>query len=152
MQIIAARSLNNVIGQDDSIPWRAKGEQKLFKDITMGGVLLMGRKTFESIGRPLPGRTTVIVTRDNNYQHENCEVRQNLESAIREFPDAFVAGGGEIYKQALPTASAVHLTTVQCEVEGNILFPEFPEESFRLIKERYYKSNIDYLYQLYERN
>lgn len=153
MELIAARSLNNVIGRDTEIPWHAKGEQKLFKEITMGSVLIMGRKTFESIGRPLPGRTTVILTREVGYSQSDCQVFNSLEDALDEFngDKVFVAGGGEIYAQALPLARGVHLTTVQCEVKGNIFFPPFPTDDFKLVAEQYFDSNIDYYYQHFER-
>ena len=155
LKLVAARSLNNVIGNDSEIPWKARGEQKLFREITMHGVLIMGRKTFESIGRPLPGRVTVIVTRNTQYPQPGCEIAASLETAIdfasQHDKPVFVVGGGEIYGQALPVATGVHLTTIQCEVEGNIFFPPFPTDDFTLVEEKYYRSNIDYLYQYYER-
>ena len=155
LNIIAARSLNNVIGNDLDIPWHAKGEQKLFKEITRDSVLIMGRKTYESIGRPLPGRFTIIVTRNAGYSQANCEIAANLEDAIKlaraHDKPVFIAGGGQIYKQALPLASGVHLTTVQCEVEGNIHFPNFPTDQFTLVEEKSFQSNIDYVYQYFRR-
>jgi dihydrofolate reductase len=155
LNIIAARSLNNVIGNDLDIPWHAKGEQKLFKEITRDSVLIMGRKTYESIGRPLPGRFTIIVTRNAGYSQANCEIAANLEDAIKlakaQDKPVFIAGGGQIYEQALPLASSVHLTTVQCEVEGNIYFPNFPTDQFTLIEEKSFQSNIDYVYQYFRR-
>lgn len=155
LKLVAARSLNNVIGNDSEIPWKARGEQKLFREITMHGVLIMGRKTFESIGRPLPGRVNVIVTRNIQYHQPGCEIAASLETAIdfasQHDKPVFVIGGGEIYGQALPIATGVHLTTIQCEVEGNIFFPPFPTDDFTLMEEKYYRSNIDYLYQYYER-
>ena len=155
LNIIAARSLNNVIGNDLEIPWHAKGEQKLFKELTRDSVLIMGRKTYESIGRPLPGRFTIIVTRNAGYSQANCEIAANLEDAIKlakaQDKPVFIAGGGQIYEQALPLASSVHLTTVQCEVEGNIHFPNFPTDQFTLIEEKSFQSNIDYVYQYFRR-
>ena len=155
LKLIAARSLNNVIGKDSEIPWKARGEQKLFKKITMHSVLIMGRKTFEAIGRPLPGRETVILTRNKQYHQNGCEIATSLERAI-ELADqhnkpVFVIGGGELFGQALPIAAGVHITTIQCEVDGNIFFPPFPTDDFKLMEEKYYPSNIDYLYQYYER-
>lgn len=155
LNIIAARSLNNIIGDNNEIPWRVQGEQKLFKEITMHSVLIMGRKTYESIGKPLPGRVTIIVTRNADYSQENCETAANLEHAIilanaHDRP-IFVAGGGQIYEQALPLVSGVHLTTIQCEVQGNIYFPTFPTEEFTLVEEKFFKSNINYQYQYFRR-
>ena len=155
LKLIAARSLNNVIGNDSEIPWKAKGEQKLFKRITMDSTLIMGRKTYESIGRPLPGRVTIIISRNPDMAVPGCEVTANLESAIEAAnltnKPVFVAGGGEIYAQALPLATEVHLTTIQCEVEGNIFFPDFPTAEFELLEEEMFNSNIDYLYQRFQR-
>ena len=136
VHIIAARSKNNVIGRGSEIPWRVKGEQKLFKEITMNGTLIMGRITFESIGKPLPGRTTIIVTRNPAYHQANC---------------IYIAGGGEIYQQALGLADVVHLTTINAEIEGDVLFPSFPTPDFKLIEEKQFESNIDYTYQKFER-
>ena len=151
IQLIAARSLNNVIGNDSEIPWRVKGEQKLFKEITMDSVLIMGRKTYESIGRPLPGRITIIISRNPGYKQQGCRVAGNLQDAIslasEEMKPIFIAGGGQIYAEALPLTNQVHLTTVQCEAEGNIFFPEFSASDYKLLKEERFESNIDYIYQ-----
>jgi len=153
--LIAARSLNNVIGRGLEIPWRVKGEQKLFKEITMGHTLVMGRKTFESIGRPLPGRDTVIMSRRNNYRQDGCSVAATLEDALaiaRSLRgDCFVAGGGEIYLQAIPLADGIHLTTIHTEVEGDVWFPDFSEQAFELKREVRYRSNKDYTYRYFER-
>ena len=155
LKLIAARSLNNVIGNDADIPWKARGEQKLFKRITMDSTLIMGRKTYESIGRPLPGRTTIIISRNEDLVVPGCEVAANLETAIEAAnllgKPVFVAGGGEIYAQALPLAKEVHLTTIQCEAQGNIFFPDFPVDEFELLEEEMFNSNIDYLYQHFRR-
>lgn len=155
VSIVVARSVNNVIGNGDEIPWRVEGEQRLFKNITMGGVLIMGRKTFESIGRPLPGRETIVVTRNPDYRAEGCSIAGSLDDALaiaatRGKP-VFIAGGGEIYRQALPRADAVHLSTIQTEVDGDVLFPTFPTDDFRLVSEDRIESNIDYTYQYFER-
>jgi dihydrofolate reductase (trimethoprim resistance protein) len=159
LKLIVARSLNNVIGNvignDSEIPWKVKGEQKLFKKITMDSVLIMGRKTYESIGRPLPGRITVVITRNSKLVIPGCEVVTSLEQAI-EFAtktgkSIFVAGGGQIYTEALPLATELHLTTIQCEVEGNIHFPQFKDSEFKLLEEELFHSNVDYLYQHFQR-
>lgn len=152
--IVAARSLNGVIGRGDEIPWRVKGEQKLFREITMNGVLIMGRKTFESIGRPLPGRVTVIVTRDD-YDAPDCVITHGLDEALALAADmdkpVFIAGGGQIYEQSLPLVQSVHLSTIQTRVDGDVYFPEFPTSEFSLEREEMFESNIDYIYQYFER-
>ena len=153
--IVVARSLNGVIGNGSKIPWKVKGEQSLFKQITMGGTLVMGRKTFESIGLPLPGRKTIIVSRNKNYSHDGCEVCPSIESALRLGDKIkkpiFIAGGGEIYRLTLPIVETVHITTIQTEVTGEVYFPDFPNKDFELAEEREYTSNVNYFYQRYEK-
>ncbi len=153
IEMVAAQSENGIIGNDLEIPWRVKGEQKLFKDITMGGTLIMGRKTFDSIGRPLPGRTTIIVSR-SGYEADGCRTESSIQSAIDAAKqiDApiFVVGGGEIYRQAMPMADGIHLTTIHASVEGNVSFPDLPDD-FELISETHYESNINYTYRHYRR-
>lgn len=151
LQLIAARSKNQVIGNGPDIPWQAKGEQKLFRDITMGSTLIMGRKTFESIGRPLPGRETIIVTRDTNYRQGECQTAISLKAAI-ELANAlgkpiFIAGGGEIYAQAMPLVDELHLTTIDVECEGDVFFPEFDAAGFELVSEKHFETNVKYVYQ-----
>lgn len=153
--IIVARSRNNVIGKGSDIPWHVKGEQKRFGEITRGGVLIMGRKTYESIGRPLPGRETIIITRNPAYSVKDCHIADSLDSALKlaaamDRP-VFIAGGGEIYRQALPVADAVHISTIDTTVEGDVTFPGFPTDEFRLVEEERVESNINYVYQYFER-
>jgi dihydrofolate reductase len=157
VSIVAAKSLNNIIGNDDKIPWRVKGEQKLFKDLTMGGCMIMGRKTFESIGRPLPGRKTIIVTRNKTYTSAGCECASDIPCALTlarsKNTPIHIVGGGEIYRQALALniVEILHLTTIQAEVEGNVFFPEIPEGEFALLEKQEYQSNIDYIYERLQR-
>ena len=153
--IVVARSLNGVIGNGSKIPWKVKGEQSLFKHITMGGTLVMGRKTFESIGLPLPGRKTIIVSRNKKYSHVSCEVCPSIKAALRLGDEIkkpiFIAGGGEIYRLTLPIVETVHITTLQTEGTGEVSFPDFPTPDFELAEEREYESNVNYLYQRYEK-
>ncbi len=153
--IVVARSLNNVIGHGQEIPWRVKGEQALFREITLGGTLVMGRKTFESIGRPLPGRETIIVTRNTEYAFEGCHTAPSLESALAKAEQlgrpVHIVGGGEIYAQALPIVDTVHLSTIQAEFDGDVFFPTFPTADFVEVEQKLFTSNIDYLYQRFER-
>lgn len=153
--IVVARAKNNVIGKGMEIPWQVKGEQKRFRDITMGGVLVMGRKTFESIGKPLSGRETIIVTRNKDYAAAGCQTAPSLEAALSQAGSSgkhiYVVGGGEIYSAALPLVDGVHISTINIDAEGDIFFPEFPTEDFFLIREEHISSNIDYVYQYFER-
>ncbi len=154
--IIAARSLNGIIGNGSSIPWRVKGEQAMFKKITMGGILIMGRKTFDAIGRPLPGRSTIIITRNLEYTREQCLVCHSLESALCRATmldrPVFIAGGGDIYRQSLPLVNTVHLTTIQAEFCGDTRFPDFPTDDFTLEEEQFHTADINYIYQRYQRD
>jgi dihydrofolate reductase len=134
LSIIAALSSNNVIGRNNEIPWRQSTDLKRLKALTMGHHLIMGRKTFESVGRALPGRTTVVITRRTDYAPENVIVVNTLEDAIqvaREARDdeAFIAGGAEIYEQAMHRADRMYLTRVHAEIEGDTFFPEFDDVS-----------------------
>lgn len=153
--MVAAQSENQVIGRGLEIPWKVKGEQALFKKITINGTLIMGRKTFQSIGRPLPGRTTIVVSRDPDLAITGCETSTSLELAIARAAEInkpiFIAGGGELYRQALVIADEIHLTTIHTKVEGDVLFPEVPA-NFRLVEEKAFTSNINYTYRHFERS
>ncbi|MHB1183798.1 MAG: dihydrofolate reductase [Desulfobulbia bacterium] len=132
--LIAAMAKNRVIGRGNGIPWHIPSELQRFKAITMGHTLIMGRKTFESIGRPLPGRKTIIITRNPEYRAAGCSVATSLAAAIALCPETetiFIAGGGEIYREALPLADAIYLTVLDREVEGDTLFPEVAPNQFR---------------------
>ena len=127
---IAAMSLNRVIGKGLEIPWHIPEDFKWFKETTMGQVLVMGRRTFDSIGRALPGRETMVLTR-GNFIHPEVTVIHSLDEVapLLEGRTAFVAGGAQIYEQALPFCSDLFLTIVQREVEGDVFFPAF-EDNF----------------------
>jgi dihydrofolate reductase len=132
---IAAMSLNRVIGNGNKIPWHLPEDFKWFKQVTMGQVLVMGRKTFESIGKPLPGRETVVLTR-GAWSHAGVRTAANLDQLLRapeEGRTVFIAGGAEIYRQALPLCCELLLTLVKREVEGDAFFPPF-EEQFELVE------------------
>jgi dihydrofolate reductase len=132
---IAAMSENRVIGRGLEIPWRLPEDFKWFKQTTLGHVLVMGRKTFESIGRPLPGRETIVLTR-SAFSHPGVTTASTLEEVETQVGDrqAFIAGGAEIYRLALPRCSDLYLTLVKRTVEGDVFFPPF-EDQFELVKE-----------------
>jgi dihydrofolate reductase len=120
-------SRNRVIGAKGAIPWHLPNELKRFRKITMGHHLVMGRRTWESIGRPLPGRTSVIVTRQRGYRAPGAVVAHSLDEAIARCgadDEIFVIGGAELYAQALPRASRLYLTLVEADVEGDTWMPE----------------------------
>lgn len=154
LALIAAQAKNRVIGHGADIPWKVEGEQKIFKDITMGGTLIMGRKTYDSIGRPLPGRQTIIVSRNADLKVDGCLVTSSLDAAIEAANDlgapTFIAGGGELYRQAIDIADEIHLTTIELQVDGDVFFPEVPA-AFEIVDERQYSTNFDYTYQFLRR-
>ncbi len=129
ISIIAAMSLNRAIGYQGKIPWHIPGEQQRFKQITWGHSLIMGRKTYESIGKPLPGRSNIVITRQSNYEASGCIVVNSLEAALKNCPsnetEAFIIRGEQIFRSALPLAKRIYLTTIQKEIQGDAFFPEF---------------------------
>lgn len=129
ISLIVAMSQNRVIGHDNKMPWHLSADLKRFRAITMNSPILMGRKTFESIGKPLDGRTNLILSKNINYQPQGCLVFQSLESALDEAKkygeEVFIIGGATLYEIALPLASRLYLTDIQAEFEGDTLFPEF---------------------------
>lgn len=134
ISIIAALASNNVIGRNNQIPWRLSTDLKRLKALTMGHHIVMGRKTFESIGRPLPGRVNVVITRQADFAPEGVVVVHSLEDAIQiavsaRDDETFVAGGMEIYQQAIHRADRMYLTRVHAEVEGDTFFPDFDDVS-----------------------
>jgi len=151
--LIAAMSQNRVIGRGDDIPWVAKGEQALFKKITSGGTVIMGRKTFDSIGRPLPKRHNIVITRKprgNTDQLDFCKsVEAALELAATLARPTFIIGGGEIYARTINHASALHLTTIDIDVEGDVYFPTFDEAAFNLVDTQHFETNLKYSYRHY---
>jgi dihydrofolate reductase len=128
ISLIAALATNRVIGINNTLPWKLSDDLKYFKALTMGHHILMGRKTYESIGRPLPGRTTVIITRSGFNAPEGCIVARSIPEAIASCKDddeIFFVGGAEMYKQALPIVDRLYLTEVHAEIEGDAWFPEY---------------------------
>jgi len=134
ISIIVAMAQNRTIGIDNTLPWRIPEDLKHFKTLTMGHHMIMGRKTFESIGRPLPGRTTVVVSRDRNLKIDGCIVAHSLAEALAACasdPEVFVVGGADIYAQALGLADALYITEIRQDVAGDAWFPEFDRETWQ---------------------
>ena len=127
VSLVAAMARNRVIGNGPVIPWMIPGEQKIFRRLTEGKVIVMGRKTYESIGRPLPNRTTIVISRQAEYAAQGClvapsfEVALELGQALSE--ELIVAGGAEVYRSALPYADQIHLTTIDQDFAGDATFP-----------------------------
>ncbi len=135
---IAAMSLNRVIGSGNRIPWHLPEDFKWFKQTTTGHVIVMGRKTYESIGRPLPNRTTVVVSRSGatipGVESVSSLDELDPDGDLLRGREVFICGGAEIYRQLLPCCSDLYLTVVKREVEGDVFFPEF-ESAFQLVSE-----------------
>ncbi|MDD3815345.1 MAG: dihydrofolate reductase [Desulfocapsaceae bacterium] len=131
--IIAAMAANRVIGRGNTIPWHIPEELQWFKETTMGHTLIMGRKTHESIGRPLPGRRTIVITRDQHRCFAGCTTVQSLNQALNlcaGCEKVFIAGGAQVYTLALPLADTIILSVLDQEVEGDTFFPPVPEEEY----------------------
>jgi dihydrofolate reductase len=129
VKIIVAMSKNRVIGNNNELIWKLSSDLKRFKELTTGHPVVMGRKTYESIGRPLPNRRNIIITRNSEYEVEGCEVVSSLEEALLlSGNDCFIIGGGEIYKQSLELADKIYLTLVHKDFEGDTQFPELSKE------------------------
>ena len=130
ISLIVAMDEQRGIGVEGRLPWHLPADLKRFKSLTMGHHLIMGRKTYESIGNPLPGRTMIIVTRNPNYQPDGCMVARSLETAIEfarmgMYNEAFIIGGGEIFNEAIDLADRIYLTLVHTNIPVNIFFPEY---------------------------
>jgi dihydrofolate reductase len=134
ISIIVAMAKNRVIGANNKIPWHLPNELKMFKRLTMGHHIVMGRKTYESIGRLLPGRTTVIVTRQLDYAVPGAIIAHSLTDAINAAArddEIFIIGGAEIFREALPIADRLHLTVVDAEPDGDTWMPEWNAGAWR---------------------
>jgi dihydrofolate reductase len=155
ISLIAAYNNNKVIGKDGKIPWHCSADLKRFKELTMGCPVIMGRKTWESIGKPLPGRKNIVVSKGNGLYPKEVEVVPSFKSAIIGVQETyyceeiFIIGGEEIYRQAIPMADTMYLTHINDDSDGDAFFPEFdpeewdvnlgdscPEYTFRILERR----------------
>jgi dihydrofolate reductase len=137
ISLVVAATENNVIGKDNRLLWRLPNDMKFFKNTTWAMPVIMGRKTFESMGKPLAGRTNIVITRQKDWTAEGAIAVQSLEDALQAAADtdakeAFVIGGGEIYRQSLPKAQRVYLTRVHTTLDGDTYFPALPAEEWEL--------------------
>jgi dihydrofolate reductase len=135
ISLIVAMDRRRGIGIENRLPWRLPADLKRFRELTMGHHLIVGRKTYESIGKPLPGRRMVIITRDPNYHVDGCFVAHSVEEALDHSraegeSEAFIGGGAEIYAQTLPSADRIYLTVVEAEVEADVFLPRWNEEEW----------------------
>lgn len=145
ISLIAAMDKNRVIGnKDNALPWYLPADLKHFKSVTLGKPIIMGRKTHESIGKSLPERTNIIITRNENYEAPGCVVIHSPEEAIEasgDAPEVVVIGGAEIFAQFLPLANRMYLTLINAEFAGNVYFPEWNPEEWREISREAHESD-----------
>ena len=138
ISLVVAMASNGVIGRDNGLPWHLPADLQHFKRITMGKPILMGRKTWESIGRPLPGRTSIVITRDTGYTAPGCIVVHSIEDALQAAADlsdeAMVIGGAEFYRQVLPCTDTLYLTRIHADFEGDTFFPELDASEWREVE------------------
>lgn len=149
ISLIAAASENNVIGRDNDLPWHLPKDLKFFRSKTSGHPIIMGRKNYESIGRSLPNRLNIVITRQAGLEIEGCEVVGSLEEAIElgkqsDQDELFVIGGGQIYEAAMPLADRIYLTRVHAHVDGDVLFPELDESEWKQLSSEEHLADDDH--------
>lgn len=153
--LIAAMAANRVIGRDNQLAWRLPEDLQYFKRMTLGHHLIMGRKTWDSIGRPLPGRTTIVISRQPDFVAPGAQVAHSLEQALSLCAgqdEVFVTGGAEIYRQALPLAQRIYLTELDAAIAGDAFFPEFSTAQWQLSsREAHQGREFAYAFSVYDR-
>jgi dihydrofolate reductase len=163
LSAIAAMAANRVIGKNGDLPWDLPEDMKFFRNTTKGHVMIMGRKTFESFGKPLPGRLHVVISRQQDYRPEGAHVFHTQEEAV-EFckevttrerakwgDEVFIVGGGEIYKAMLPVTDRIYLTEIHESFDGDAKFPEFSKSEFKEVARRPGSGPVAYEFVTYER-
>jgi dihydrofolate reductase len=160
LSLIVATSINNAIGKDNKMLWHLPEDFKYFKNTTWGMPIIMGRKTFESIGKALPGRTNIVITNNKAWQAEGAEVAYNLEDAIEQATktnatEIFITGGAEIYRQSILKADKIYRTLVHTDIDGDTFFPEIDENVWQKKFEKNIKADakniFDMSFQVWER-
>ena len=151
--LIVAFTQNRVIGNKGHIPWKIKGEQKRFKEFTMGNVVVMGRRSFEEIGRPLPNRTTIVISSTKEFTGDNCYTVGSLQEAIKLAGnrDVFISGGARLYEEALPIVEKMYITEIDKTIDGDTYFPQFANEDFIKEVDKRVEGEIPYTYMTYTR-
>jgi dihydrofolate reductase len=140
---------NRVIGRNNALPWHLPADLRRFKQLTMGHAVILGRRTFDTIGKPLPGRRWVVLTRDRGWHHEGVVVAHELDQALRDLAgeaEVFVAGGAEVYAQALARADRIYLTLIHAEIEGDARFPGIDPAEWRLVEDERREADARHAY------
>lgn len=153
LSLIVAHSINRVIGKDGHLPWRIPGELKRFKDLTMGHAVIMGRKSYEEIGKPLPGRFNIVVSNSRTFEGEDLVTARNLEEALALAGDRkiFIAGGGQIFAQMIDQVDVMYITEIDAHIEGDAYFPEMDYSKFDRVVEKHVDGDLPYDYVTYTR-
>lgn len=160
LSAIVAMSSNRVIGKDGGLPWRIPEDLKFFKDKTTGHIMIMGRKTFESLGKPLPNRLHVVITRQKDYVAHGAHVFHTVEEAVafcrtqtdKWGDEVFIVGGGEIYKEMMDVTDRIYLTEIHSEFNGDARFPEFDKNVFKEIERKPRTEPVRFDFVVYERD
>ncbi|HLG24856.1 MAG TPA: dihydrofolate reductase [Candidatus Nanoarchaeia archaeon] len=155
ISLIAAMSRNFVIGKNNSLPWNIKEDMKHFRELTLNKPVVMGRKTFESIGKPLPERQNIILTKDRNYKAEGCVIVHTVKEAIKAAgneKEIMVIGGSQIYELFLPIADMIYLTIIEKDFEGDAFFPKLEREEWKEISRiNHYENGLSFSFVDFER-
>jgi dihydrofolate reductase len=155
LSLIAALARNRVIGIENRLPWHLPEDLRYFKTTTQGKPVIMGRKTYDSIGRPLPGRHNIVLTRDGCWQADGVTVVHDLDAALQaagNVPEVFLIGGATLYAEALPKADRLYLTEIDADFVGDAMFPAWPHESFTLVSaETHQGKDFAYRFAVYAR-
>jgi dihydrofolate reductase len=149
LSLVVAASSNNVIGRDGGLPWHLPDDLRQFKRLTTGKAVIMGRSTYESIGRPLPDRRNIVMTRNADYVADGCDVVSSVSEAmdaVEGAEEVMIIGGGQVYRDFLPLANRIYLTRVQAEVEGDTYFPEIDEAAWRLVSSEHHAADEKHRY------
>jgi len=159
ISFVVAKSRNNVIGKNNQLPWQLPADLAHFKKITIGKPIIMGRKTFDSIGKPLPGRRNIIISRDKNLRVEGCDVFHSIDdalNAVKTEVEVMIIGGENLFAQTLARANCIYLTVIDADFEGDTFFPELNHNEWKLIAEEKYlpdeKNVYAYQFQLYQKS
>jgi len=157
---LVAASENNVIGKDNQIPWHLPNDLKFFKNKTWGMPVVMGRNTYESLDKPLPGRINVVITGKHDWTREGVSVAHTIDEAIKmacdtDCKELFIIGGGEIFRQSIDMANRIYLTRVHATIDGNVFYPVFDESKWKLVsqdaRQADEKHAYAYTFQVWER-
>lgn len=144
LSIIVAVADNGVIGNGNQLPWRLPDDLKRFKALSLGKPIVMGRKTFDSIGRPLPGRLNIVISRQPGLEIPGCTVVTSIDAALaaaQPAPEIVIMGGADIYRQALPQVQVIHLTRVHARIAGDVVFPRLQEQEWREVAKEYHPAD-----------